>query len=464
MVTYHNDYLEYLEIWTKIRNVLAGEEKIKQAGEKYLPKLDGQTTKQYNSYRTRALLYNATARSVEAYMGMIFRKPVTIELPVQLEERKDNVSLENESVTEFLKRIAREVTTVSRCGVLVDFPTVETGDLRRAADVDVNTERAYAAMYLTEDIINWRLSYENGNTAVKSVLLREEYYSDEEDEFPSEIDTQYRLLKINEDGYYEQQIIRDNGDGEQVVSRFEPIMQGERMTEIPFYFFGITDNTPTPEKPPLIDLVNINLSHYRSSADYEHGIHWTALPTLAITGADPNELGDIALGPEGGIVLESPDSQVKMLEFTGKGLDQIESALDRKEQMMADLGARIIMDVENATDAAETVQLKQQGQNSVLGNIADTVARGYTRVLETIAMWDGVEEPEVSVDIVKDFVPWKIDPKMVQVLMAAWQENRITFETFMRNLQRGEIISEDMSADDYRAELERQRLEFPSEL
>lgn len=464
---YHSDYFEYSGQWKKIRDVIEGEDRIKEQGTNYLPKLSGQTEADYNAYKQRALLYNATGRSVEAFVGMIFRKPVNIELPDAVEERRENISLENESVNEVLKRIAREAVTVGRGGILVDYPTVETGKLRRIADVNRSEINPYMALYDTEDIINWKVDYNNGNTTLRSVMLEEKYYEDDSGDFPSGTEkTQYRKLIINEDGYYEQQVLREGGDddGTSVIAAYEPVMNGSRMTEIPFYFYGVTDNTPTPEKPAILDLVNLNLSHYRSSADYEHGLHWTALPTLVITGATQEELGNVCIGPEGGIVLENEDASAEMLEFQGKGLDQIESALDRKEGMMADLGARLIMDVENPTDAAETVQLKQQGQNSVLGNISDTIARAYESALKMLAEWQGAEPDDVSVTINKNFTPWKIDSKMVQVLMAALQQNRITQDTFIRNLQRGEIVREEETIEDYKMELERQSLDFPGEL
>ena len=65
----HIDYLSALPQWLRARDVLAGEDAVKSAGERYLPRLDSQTDEEFLAYRKRASFFNATGRSAEGFVG-----------------------------------------------------------------------------------------------------------------------------------------------------------------------------------------------------------------------------------------------------------------------------------------------------------------------------------------------------------------------------------------------------------
>ena len=64
--TTHPDYDASLPAWLRARDVIAGEDAVKSAGEKYLPRLEAQTDEEYDASRARASLFNATARTADA--------------------------------------------------------------------------------------------------------------------------------------------------------------------------------------------------------------------------------------------------------------------------------------------------------------------------------------------------------------------------------------------------------------
>src|SRR3954469_8759074 len=77
----HPDYEQMLPAWTRARDVLAGEDAIKAAGEKYLPRLTEQSDSEYLAYKARAAFFNATSRTADGYVGLIFRRAPFIKLP-----------------------------------------------------------------------------------------------------------------------------------------------------------------------------------------------------------------------------------------------------------------------------------------------------------------------------------------------------------------------------------------------
>jgi len=77
----HPDYDASPPDWLRARDVLAGEDAVRSASEKYLPRLDSQSDEEFLAYRKRASFFNATARSAEGFVGLIFRRPPFVKVP-----------------------------------------------------------------------------------------------------------------------------------------------------------------------------------------------------------------------------------------------------------------------------------------------------------------------------------------------------------------------------------------------
>src|SRR5437762_12970390 len=124
----HFDYLVNLPDWLRARDVLAGEDTIKSAGEKYLPRLDSQTDEEFMAYRKRALFFNATARSAEGFIGLIFRRQPFVKVPESQSGvgRAVGVFLNDSdmlgsTLAGYAKSVVTEVVGVGRAGSLVDW-------------------------------------------------------------------------------------------------------------------------------------------------------------------------------------------------------------------------------------------------------------------------------------------------------------------------------------------------------
>ena len=77
----HAEYDANVAAWLRARDVFAGEDAVKAAGVRYLPRLDSQTDDEYAAYKARASFFNATARTAEGFVGLIFRREATLKLP-----------------------------------------------------------------------------------------------------------------------------------------------------------------------------------------------------------------------------------------------------------------------------------------------------------------------------------------------------------------------------------------------
>src|SRR5262245_39773516 len=77
----HQDYAEMVRAWSRARDVLAVEDAVKAAAEKYLPRLESQSDPEYVAYKARAAFFNATSRTSDGYVGLIFRRLPFLKLP-----------------------------------------------------------------------------------------------------------------------------------------------------------------------------------------------------------------------------------------------------------------------------------------------------------------------------------------------------------------------------------------------
>ena len=450
--TQHPSYDKGLARWKRCRDVLEGEDAVHAAGVEYLPKLSGQDDNEYKAYVDRTPFYGATSRTVDGYVGMIFRKQPDLNTS-GIDNLLQDITLADTTIHEFAEAITREVIGTGRFGVLVEYPIV-TDQRPTVAQAQAANHRPYATGYPAESILNWRMERVNNSMQLTMLALKEavtEWKSD----FESDTIEQIRglFLELGDTGYqYVQRVYRksaENGKSGawEVVAEFTPIMKGKPLPYIPFQFFGPGRNGPEIQKPPIYDLVTLNLSHYRSTADLEHGAHFTGLPTAVVTGYQVGENEKLSIGSANAWVFPDKDASAKYLEFTGQGLGALEKIISRKQDQMAAIGARMLSQEKAAAEAAETVKLRHAGEGAVLSTISGMISHGLTRVLNIMAEWAGAGTNQ-SITLNTDFIEIGMTGPELTALVGAWQSGAISRETLFWNLQQGEMIPPGVTSDE----------------
>ena len=465
--TPNDEYNAHLSKWARIRDVVAGVDAVKGQGKTYLPKPNGHDESDYEDYKQRAEFYPASQRTVDGLVGAIFRKdPVT----TGLDNKQDllaAVTLQGQDLNTFAKSVTREVVTMGRYGVLVDVMA------------DGDNSRPFFAGYTAESIINWRMVFVDRKPVLSLVILKENVSSaDPEDEFNTDTKTAYRVLQLAvEEGqtqnFYIQRIFieveganKSKSFAEDLTKRVIPTRRGERLTEIPFQFFGTSDLLPNVEKSPILDLVDTNLSHYRTSAELEEGAYLTGLPMYVISGrmqgGDDEDTSEVQVGSRRMLMLEE-NGTAAVLSVSGEGMGLLTEIRDRKEQHMAVLGARILEDQKAAAEAATTVTLRHRGENSLLASISDTTSRGLKALIETLLFWDGEDNVDITVELNKDFITAQMTPQELVQFTSAFQTGAIGPEVFFKGLKDGERVPNTWTLDDWLADAEagRDLIEMP---
>lgn len=448
------DYKAYFDIWAKCRAVVEGQEAIHAEGHTFLPGLSGQDNDDYNSYLTRTMFYGATQRTVDAMTGLLFRKTPVFNYPDSVNAWMNDIDLNGNSIFAFAEELAGELLKVGRFGLLVEHPenVIETGQITQA-EAENNNIRPFFAAYTAENIINWKVITINNQKFLSMVVLRE-YSEKSVDEFEIEADLQYRVLDLDEEGAYRQRVYVANEKDEFYLQRtIYPLQNGQKMRFIPFIILGAKGINADIVKPPILDLVNVNLSHYRTTADLEHGAHYTGLPTAVITGHRIGENERLRIGSATAWVFAEPEADAKYLEFTGQGLAALEKRLEHKENQMAALGARMLASEKREAETAETHIIKRVGENSALASIAQCMDMGITKALNIMFEWGGVAG-EFYFEINKDFIPSKMAGADLLALFTVYQGGGMGFSDFIENLQKGEIIDPEKTPEQIREEID----------
>ena len=232
-----------------------------------------------------------------------------------------------------------------------------------------------------------------------------------------------------------------------------PLRLGKALPLIPFVFHSARHSLPDMGVMPLVDLMYLNLDHYRLDADFKHGLHYTALPTAWVAGFE--KTGTLTIGSRAAWVSENEKATAGFLEFSGDGLGTFERALDRDEREMAVLGTQVLENQIRVAETATAIMLRQAGENSVLATIATSVSETLTQVMRWVYWWNSTEtipemvtDGQVLVELNTDFGVTGMQGGELAAVVQAWKDGAISQDSMMELFRKREILPEGRSNAD----------------
>lgn len=459
-------YQMYYDTWQQTRDAVKGSVAIKEKRARYLPVPDGETgsegatnlryaneehkgtgTLRYRNYIKRAVYTNFTGRTKNALVGAVFRKDPTIVVPAGLEYLIDDATGDGLSLNQLAKDELSNLLEVGRAGFLVDYPQADDG--LSAEDVDLLDLRASIVPYTAEQVINWKLDAYGGRKLLTLVVLEEDY-PDDDDEFGHEKKKQQRILRLSDEGY-SQQIYRDEMP---YTGQFFPTKaDGSRWMEIPFIFCGSKNNDASIDDAPLADIAEVNLAHYRNSADYEESCFITGQPTLFITTslsaeqfAEMNPNG-IKLGSRAGHVLGETGS-ANLVQAQANNI--VREAMNSKLAEMVAIGARIVTD-RGQNETAEGARIRFASENSVLGDVVNNLSEALYKCIEWVAEFMGVTG-ETEFYLNTEFYDKSVDPQLIMSMVTLLDREIIGEADIFDRLKSAGLIEPDRTLDMVKSE------------
>lgn len=403
--TLHRQYQAYAEQWQKIRHALAGDLKtyLRNVGQNEPDQAYGRARQK--EYEDGAICYNFTKRTLSGMVGSVMRKDPEQIIPSQMEYLLTNADGSGVGLWQHAQDTLMELDSIGRGGLLVDAPNVAVATM---AEQNAGLLNPVIAFYTAENIINWRLERHGSVNKVVMVVLREEYeYLDGTDEFSPNYGQQYRVLDIV-DGKYRQRLYQFSQKGELInnVQEIFPQLGSVEPGTIPFTFIGASNNDSTIDDAPLLPLAELNIGHFRNSADNEESSFVVGQPTLFISPGESMSLQ---------VFQEANPNGVKMGSRTGHNIGAGGNAflvqadannlakenMLNKEQQAIQIGAQLITPTQQIT--AESARLQRGADTSVMATIARNVSQAYTDALKWVAAMMNLGDQEIEFKLNMEF-------------------------------------------------------------
>lgn len=455
-----NEVKMQLDKWELISDCISGAEAVKGKGTRYLPMPNAhdrstENKERYKAYVRRAQFMNATANTVDGLIGQVFSADPVVDIPDEMDILQEDADGNGVSLAQRAKKVLAHVLAFGRTGILVDFPeamTDEQGsprDFTRQEIMD-GFARPSILQFHPKDIINWRTRTIGGKTLLSLVVIEMQYVI-RDDGFEIEHGTEWRVLKLDESNQYVCEVWRKNEDANTSGQPPEPFLlhkavhpvdyKGMRLRIIPFTFVGSLNNNESPDKPAIYDIAELNIGHYRNSADYEDSVYMVGQGTPVAIGITSSYMKDVwkdkpmQLGSRGVIPLP-PQGDFKIVQMEPNGA--VKEAMDQKEKQMAMLGAQLV-EQQTVQRTLGEAQMERAVIESVLVQCAKNAAQAIQKALRWCALFYGAEEDGIYFELSTDFAITKLSPEERKQVLAEWQGGLTAFEEARNQLRQSGI-------------------------
>ena len=439
-----------------INDCVAGQRAVKKRGTTYLPApnpddVSEENVARYSAYRTRAVFYSVTQRTLSGLVGEVFARDPVEEIPTSLDVVSEDADGSGLTLTQLAKRACRYTLSAGRAGVLADYPAVEGAASK--AEVEYGGVQPTLTIYDALSVINWRTKKHKAKSYLTLVVL-EEKYDDEDDGFNVTKKVQYRVLRLVE-GVYTVEVWRD---GAVYIAQTVPQdAAGNPFNKIPFTFIGSENNDAEIDLPPMLALADLNVAHYRNSADYEEGVYMVGQPTPVFAGLTETWVesvmeGQVRLGSRGGVMLPQGGS-ADLLQMQAN--TAASEAMDKKERQMVALGAKLVEQKEVQRTATEA-SIENNSETSVLADVAKNVSTAIKFGLEMCARFSGDEGAEIVYELNTDFSLARMTASERAQLISEWHAGAISFSEMRAGMRKSGVATlddeeakDEIDADDF---------------
>jgi len=486
------EFMRYSRRWKKMRDIIDGEDRLKDNDlrivgysqgtsqvqsydvlsnsniHSYLRIINPSDKSAYNKERNAgyicgARLFNATSRTLDGLMGMLFKHESDKPELGELEYLLKNIDGSGTTIDQQAKGVASDTLSLGRDGLLTDMPRKETGGQVSMADVEGGF-RPSIKEYKAESIIDWHESTIDGVMTLDLVVLLEVIYDfadDDKLQIKRTPTNRYRIYRLKDSVVSVQVYKESNGslDLTEEVAVSGP--NGIPLSRIPFSFIGSINNTPDIDRIPLEPVADLNLGQYQESANLSSSSYqlsaaqpWVADDNYQTFNSSENDSGgdsEIELGEQAVFILGTGGTY----NVTAAPANTMASELVKTYgEQMIEAGAQLVTSGGGA-ETAEAARIKHGSNMSILHMVAENISDAYNKAFGFAAIFMGVEFDEDSpLKMNTDFFESKLTPDDLRAVIEAWQSGAISKPVLDRHLVKGKVIPKDVDLKAMNTEIE----------
>jgi hypothetical protein len=430
-------------VWSKISTVMAGTETMRAARERFLPKHQYENGDKYRERLKRGVLDNYSLRTLEQLVGKAFKDPpaLSAKAPTELVDFLSDVDgLGNDWLVTSRAWLLGGVKKAF-CHMWVDFsqaaPRVD-GAARTLKDDQDDGLRPYWRVVQPEDVIFMMGATVNGQFNYTHIRISECTF-ESDGAWGEKLVERIRVLEPGTWALYKKVPARN-------AKKYKWILEDAGaygLHEIPWVTY-YTDNQGLAEgKPPLEDLVDLNIEHYQSASDQRAILTVARFPMLAVSGAKAATEDDepLVIGPNKFLSVEDPQGKFYYVEHTGKAIGDGAHDIAHIEERMVTYGAQFMRKQADRASAAGR-QLDSAEALSLLQCWCYDFRDALDRVIAWTAQWMGLTLPHDERMVIFELAPDAnpTDQFELATLTAARARFDISREAFLTELKRRGLL------------------------
>jgi hypothetical protein len=425
------DVIAMMPDWSVMAAVTKGTNYLRDLSETYLPQEPREDDAAYETRVDRSVLSPYTSRLIETAAGAILRKPIHIEGdPYWLELAKDIDGI-GSSINEYARRALVSSLTFGHSAILIDYPAA-SGAMNLAEERAMG-RRPYFVHIDAPQIWGWRK--EAGTNRLLQVRIHD-YDVRPLNEFGEE---QVEEMRVIYPGRYDLYTL---GRSTETVNLDET--GGYSLDEIPLVPIYSNRRGVLVSQPSLLDIANLNITHYQRQADLIHALHIAAMPTLVLEGWDDTN-GTASLGVNYAIAMQ-PGNKAYYVQADATSFDAQMAELQALEMQMSTLGVTKLFGQKFVAESAEAKRIDQAQSNSVLSILSQELESCLNQAFAFAARYVGMEPPVITID--RDFDYYRLLGQDIAVLAQLNESGKISDTLLLEVLRRGEILPDDTNIKD----------------
>jgi hypothetical protein len=430
----YNSMAPAWQIWS---DVTGGTAKMRAAGATYLPQEKGESPENFNARKARAVFFNASVRTRDALVGMVFKDNPKLEDDVPLDIKADfeNVDLAGTHFDVFAKELFVDAFD-GHAFILVDMQPA-LGEGSTLEDERASGHRPYWVRYTASQAFNWRTEVINGETILAQITF-EENTNEPKGKYGEESVCRYRTFQLN-NGVVTWELSRKTVNAATKEATFQIVDQGEvkglnRIPVVVIYGNQTGGRWALQSTPPLQDLAYLNIAHYQELSDYREQLH-ALVPILVRVGVPEEQRLTLTVGPHSLTDLPNKDCDLKYVSHDGQALEATRGGLIDTEQRMAMSGVSMLAQKTDTQKTATEINANNLQESSDLSTMARSLSDGLEEAAGIHAKYKGKESGgSITLSVAETGAP--PDASMVLALIAAVNARLLTNDTFLTMLQK----------------------------
>lgn len=431
-------------------DLMGGTISMQDAGTRWLPQEPKETPEQYRRRLGRSVLYDGYRQTIEQAASRPFRNPITIagieRFPESLRDFQDDVDLHGRSLTQYARDLTRDSMGGGMSLTLVEWSP--------------GRERPYFLHLKPGSLYHWQVDRDTMDL-VEIRFRMEEVRTKETGELES-VEVVWRYFVADTGAVAWERYVLKALSASRSKAELEESGEllnrlGKPLTAIPLVAIYANRDDVLVAYPPYEGLADQNWRHWQSYSDLSNIMRYACIPMLLLksdkygrgSGQASDEDGKVkpqVNASAAGVTHLGSDDDMKYVEPMGEAIGHAMQDIESTEKKMEAAGASPLF--RTGAQTATASYIDEQAREAGMTAFVRALEIGLTAALELAFAWEAEDVPEEMVVQVNEDRPLTAGrEKRAALVLQSRKERLITNATAIIELQRDQILSEDIDPE-----------------